>query len=237
MGSLWERNTLRARDLKASERLCKTRDELVENFPKMKMEWERIDADEVLPAAETLGAALHTENGERILAAREVLKKAIWKRDGLKEDYQRKLEELSCEIEILSGPIIAAKCTAWQTDLAALRGQKIVECVERFADMRKEHTPQMVKYRSNFQTIEDAKNTLTAAIRTLREMRSRPLAEIHQYIEATEQKLKKLDFGVLAEAKEPVTETAYASIIEQQETLRRPERGSRGHIVERFFRP
>lgn len=234
--SLWKRTDVKSKDAIESERLCKRRDKLQETWPAVEAKWNEIDTEQVEPAAQRLSTVLLTQNPEKILAAREVLKIAIWDRDAIKERFQRQLAELNGDNEMLTNPVISAKCLEWQRDLSALRGQKIVECVERFADMRSDRTPQMVKYRSNHPTIAAAKETLGPAIRELREMRGSPLSAIYQFIESIEAKLKNLDFSALTEAAEPVSETVFSQIIAEPELEVRPARGSTDRFAERFFR-
>jgi hypothetical protein len=202
-----------SKEVKLSAELCKKRDALAATWPQVQAKWSKVDDDEVMPAAQRLSVASFTQNAERIMEARESLRKAVWSRDGIKSDFQRSMDELNAEIEMLSGPVISAKSLEWQTELSGLRGHKIVETVERFADMRKERTPVMVKYRSNFATISEAKEILGPAIRELREMRQKPLSLVHAFIEKVETKLRGLDLDALAESKEPVSESTYAQII------------------------
>ena len=84
---------------------------------------------------------------------------------------------------------------------------------QKFTDMSQDKMPRLVRYRSNFETIATAKGIFGEGIRQLREKRQKSLAEVHAYIDEIEAKLKQLDFSVLSESKEAVTETVYQQII------------------------
>jgi hypothetical protein len=124
---------------------------------------------------------------------------------------------VNSEIEILANPVISDKCRQWQADLSELRGKKVVEVDQKFRDMSKDQMPAMVSFRSNFATLAEAKAGLTEAIRTLRDMRHRPLSAIHAFIEKTEARMKALDFTVMKESAEAVSESRYLEIISQPE--------------------
>ena len=224
-----------AKEVKLSAELAKKRDALAQKWPAIQEAWNQIDEKEVLPLAAALSVAMFSQNRERITEAREALKRAIWERDDIKAGYERELSELNGEIEVMSGPVIFAKCAEWQNDLSGLRKRRAVEVDERFTDVSKETMPAMIKYRANFQAIRAAKLALLDAIRELRGMRDRPLSEVHAFIEATEAKLKAMDLTVLTE-EGPITERRYAEIIAEPEMIVRPARGSTDHFSERFFR-
>jgi hypothetical protein len=137
---------------------------------------------------------------------------------------------------MLSNPVISEKCREWQAALSELRSKKVVQVDEKFRDMAPEKTPGMVRFRSNFATIAEAKTGLTEAIRGLRDLRQQPLAKVHEYIEAVEAKMKKLDFSVLKESDQPVTEARYRELIAAAEVEVRPALGSTDRFAERFFK-
>lgn len=211
--NLWRKTDKASKDVVLSAELCKKGDLLEATWPQVKEAWEAVDREQVLPAAGAVATAAHTQSHDRLVESRETLKRAIWERDDHKAAYQRKLAELHGEIEILSGPVIVEKVTEWQASLSELREKRVVKVDEKFTNFAAEQMPHLVKYSSNFAALAEAKSGLLTAIKTLREMRHRPLSEIHAFVENIESKMKKLDFSALVEASEPVTEQRYHEII------------------------
>lgn len=208
---LWTRETVEQKQVKASEKLCKQRDEMAEALAAAQAEWDRLDETEVLPAAAAMAAAQFMQSPGRLLACRDRLQQVIWKRDDARMAIQRKLNELQGEIEGLTGPVIMATAQRWQAELAALGGEKLVEVDEKYTDHSTDR--QMVRIKSNSGAIAEARQQLMAAIRTLRGMAGRPLAEIHAHIEGVETQLRKLDLSKLVTAAEPVTQGVFNDVI------------------------
>jgi hypothetical protein len=234
--NLWKRTDAKSRAVVESAALCKRRDEHEATWLEADKKWHEVDQQQVLPAAAVLATALNTANHDRILAAREILKRHIWERDAHRADFQRQLSEMNGEIEALSAPVIAEKCTEWTAALSELRSKKAYEGGAKSRDMADERLPRMVTFSSNFETIIEAREGLLSAIRTLRDMRQRPLSEIHAFIERTEAAMRKFDFGIMKESKTPVSERAYLEQIAGPEIERRPPDGSTDKFAERFFR-
>jgi hypothetical protein len=180
---------------------------------------------------------MYTHNQQKILECREALSKAIWKRDALRNDFSRRLDELKADLETLTVPVIADKAEKWQKDLSALQGQRLVEQIETFRDKGNDKLPKLVRFKSNFAVINEAREALTAAIRELRAMRTRPLPEIWTFIEAQEARLRLFDFGVLVEAAQPVPESTFAQLAEGPEMLIRPKDGEIARAFEIYFDP
>lgn len=210
--TLWRRIDSKAKDVVESERLCKKRDALEKKAPEVEAAYRKVDEERVLPAAAAAACAGYTQNPERVLEAREVLKQAIWSRDGIKAAYQRELAELNAEVEMLNGPTIAERVTQWQAALAELRTKKAIEVDRRYRDMSSEKLPSMVKVSSNFAILAMAKEGLLGAIKTLRCMSMRPLSEVNAFIEATETKMRALDLGEM-KSEEAMTETRLSELI------------------------
>lgn len=210
--SLWRRVDAKAKDVIESEKLCKKRDALVAKAPDVEVAWRKIDEERVVPAAAAASVAGYTQSPERVLEAREVLKQAIWSRDGIKSAYGRELEELNAEIEMLSNPVISAKVIEWQAALAELRTKRAIEVDRRYRDMGNEKLPSMVKVHSNFAALAVAKAGLLDAIKALRDMTRRPLSEVHAFIEKTEAKMRSLDLTEMKE-EEAMTETRLSELI------------------------
>ena len=159
-------------------------------------------------AAQELSIVDRMENRDRILQAKETLKKAIWKRDGIREGFQHQIDELNQEIETLSGPVIFEKVGEWQNDLFLLRSKKIVESTERWSNPE---TGRRVRYKSNLLVIDQAKEKLSNAIGKLREMRLEPLSKIHEFITMMETGLQGIDFTIMGKEQE-VSEWQYQDI-------------------------
>jgi hypothetical protein len=114
-------------------------------------------------------------------------------------------------------PIISGKVSEWQAELQNLGAQRAVEVDKKFTDYAADKLRTMVRIRSNSAAVGEAKQGLQEAIKRLRAMTTRPLSEIHEYITATEARLKSLDFGKLVPAEEPITEGAYQDVIGREE--------------------
>jgi hypothetical protein len=130
--------------------------------------WNEIDENEVLPAAGRLAAAQLAQNPIRLMACRQELQQAIWRRDEVRSKHTRQLDELTAEIETLSTPMIAAKAQAWQADLAGLSAQRAVEVDEKFTDYAADRLRTMFRIKSNSDVIAQAREQLQAAIKQLR---------------------------------------------------------------------
>ena len=197
--SLWQRGIERSKEVKRSEELCKKRDELLKKWPGTMEAWEKEDSGPVRKAAEELSIVLLMQNRERILAARETLKQALWKRDGLRETLDHQINALNGEIESLNSPVIFEKASEWQKDVSLLRDKKIIEKVKERATV---DAGRMIMYRSNFRAIAMAKEKLVGAISQLRGMRQAPLSEIQEFIKKMEAEFLGIDFSALEESEE-----------------------------------
>ena len=234
---LWGKNSATEKDIQTSETLCKKRDALQKKWPQVEADWNKIDADEVLPAAERLSVAGLTANLDRVIEARKNLQLAIWKRNGLKDDFGRAMGELNAEIEMLNADIIFSKLQEWQEELSGLRFQKIVEKVDEFTDMASANVTHQVKIRSNFDVIAAAKKGLLEAIPVLRDMRTEPLSAVRRFIQETEAKLSKLDLTILKEMNDFMPESRYLELIKQPDMIVRPAPGSVAERIYRTYKP
>ena len=211
--SLWRKGIEKTKELKRSGELAKKRDELLRTFPAVQAGWDKEDSGPVLDAAKILSVVTLMENRERILEAKETLKKALWKRDGIRENFQRQIDEINTEIEALTAPVIFEKVAEWQNDLFLLRSKKIVESTERWSNPE---TGRRVRYKSNLLVIEQAKEKLSNAIGKLREMRLEPLSKINEFITTMEAELQAIDFTIMGKEQE-VSEWQYQDIASSPE--------------------
>jgi hypothetical protein len=211
--SLWNRGIEKTKDMKKSDELVKKRDEHTKKWTGgLRKEWEEAD-QAVLKMAEQMSVAQYTQNPDRILEAKEDLKQAIWKRDGIREGFQRQCDELGAAIEVLSRPMIFSTAKEWSDDLVSLRNKKIVEQVSTRWDPEK---GKKITFKSNFAAINRARETLSESIGKLRSMQWEGLSVVNEFIQKTETTLKAIDFAVLVEAEE-VPEWKYHEIIASPE--------------------
>lgn len=210
---LWKKGTEQTKEIAKSEELVKKRGALLKKWPSVNEQWNKEDAGPVRKAAEELSIVLLMQNPSRILEAREVLKLALWKRDGLKEMLQREIDALNGEIESLNSPVIFEKANEWQKSLSSLKEKKIIEKVEVRETIS---AGRMVVYRSNFRTITATKEKLLSAISELRGMAHSPLSEIHFFIKRTEEELLRTDFTDLKEEAE-VSERTFGELCSHPE--------------------
>jgi hypothetical protein len=211
--SLWNRGIERSKEVKRSEELAKKRDELMRTFPSIQQAWEKEDSGPVRQAAQELSIVDRMESREKILEAKETLKKAIWTRDGIREGFQRQIDQLNTEIETLADPVIIEKVAEWQNGLFLLRSKKIVESTERWSNPE---TGRRVRYKSNLLVIEQAKEKLSNAIGKLREMKLGPLSKIHEFITTMEAELQAIDFTIMGKEQE-ASEWQYQDIASSPE--------------------
>jgi hypothetical protein len=211
--SLWSRGPERKREIKRSDELCKRRDEVSKKWPAIMEAWNKEDEASVRKAATELSITLLMQNPTRLLEARESLKQTLWKRDAPREAYDRQITELNAEIEALNVPVIFEKASTWQADLSALRTKKIVEATERWSNPE---LGRRVRYKSNFAVIVVAKERLSSAIRELREMRTKSLTEVFEFIKTTELALQSIDFTLLGDETE-VSEARFVEISAEPE--------------------
>ena len=210
---LWNRGIERSKEVKRSEELCKKRGELLKKWPAINEAWEKEDSGPVRHAAQELSIVDRMENRERILEAKETLKKALWKRDTIKENFQHQMDELNGEIEALNSPVIFEKASEWQKDMSLLRDKKVIEKVKERATV---DAGREITYKSNFGTIAAAKEKLVGAISQLRGMRQAPFSEVQSFIKKTEGEFLEIDFTVLTESEE-VTERFFEELCSQPE--------------------
>lgn len=204
---LWKKSNERLPEVERSAKICEERDALMLKFPGIMKEWNAADKP-VLEAAKELSVISLTENPEKIVDAKQVLRLAIWARDGIKSDFQRKLDELNGQIEELNVGTINEKCQEWRESLMQLRDKKIIEKVKTRQTV---DAGDMITYKSNFGTITAAKEQLILAISNLRSMRQSPLGEVHSFIKKTESSLSGVDFSALKEEPE-VTEQTFSEL-------------------------
>lgn len=212
MGLFAKSNGAESKQLKASAELCRKRDTLEAELPRIQQKWDERDEAGVLPLAGKLAALQLAQSPAKLLATRQELQAAIWERDQIRSEHEKELNALVSEIELLNAPIISARVQSWQRELAGLDAHRVVEVSEKFIDHAKDRN--MVKIRSNSDAVLQAKQGLTAAIKQLRAMSTTPLAEIHRFVEETEARLKSLDFSKLVTA-EPVSQGVYDGIIDR----------------------
>ncbi len=234
--SFWKRESNQSKAVQTSEQLVKKRSALEAKWPQVEAEWNKIDEQEVLPAAAKLSVALLAENPDRLISAREALKQALWKRDGVNGAYQRAVSELNGELEVLNAPVIAETIRRWHGELNALGGERVVEIDEKLIDLVDDRMPKSFRLRSNLAAITEAREALLDAIRTLKEMNLRSLSEVSSFIEAIEARMQKMDLTKLATAAEAISEAAFHDIISRPDVEVRPAPGSTNRIYERFFR-
>jgi len=213
--SLWNRGIERSKEVKRSEELCKKRAELLKKWPAINEAWEKEDSGPVRATAQELAICNLMENRERILEVKETLKKALWKRDGLRETLDHQINELNGEIESLNSPVIFEKANEWQNDLSLLRDKKVIEKVKERATV---DAGRMITYKSNFATIAATKERVISAISELRGMRQAPLSEVQSFIKKTEGELLGIDFSTLKEESE-VSERRFEEFCSQPEVM------------------
>ena len=197
--SLWNRGIERSEEVKRSEALCKKRGELAKQWPAINESWNREDSGAVREAASELSIVLLMENPERILTARETLKQALWKRDGIRGNLDHQINEVNGEIESLNSPVIFEKAKEWQHDLCSLRDKKVISKIKTRQTV---DAGVMVIYKSNFATIAATKEKLAGAISQLREMKQAPLSEVLSFIKKMEDEFLRIDFSDLKEEEE-----------------------------------
>ena len=210
--SLWKKSNEKSADVERSAKLCKEREVHMLKFPGTMKAWNEEDLKVLKLAQEFAGIGL-TENSERIIEARQVLQRAIWGRDGLKSDFQRKIDELDAQIEGLNSDAINEKCTEWRDSLSSLRDKKIIEKVNTRPTL---DAGRMITYKSNFRTIAATKERVTSAISELRGMRQAPLSEVHTFIKKIETELSGTDFDAMKEEAE-VTERTFDELCSRPE--------------------
>lgn len=202
--SIWKKSTQRSKEVEASEQLVQRRDEHLKKMPEMLREWKAVDSGPVWKAAEILSVAVMTGNHDRIYQARESLKQAIWKRDGIKGDFDRILGELNAEIQVLNDPVIFEKREEWSKSLLEVKKKKIIEKIEGRTNIEKGRRE--VRFRSNLQTIARGEKKLVEAMSALMAMRTDSLSKVLQFVEEVETEAAKIDFGKLEEAKDWIPE-------------------------------
>jgi hypothetical protein len=208
--SLWKRGIEKGENILKSDELVKKRSELIKMFPEVQKKWEEQDKV-VLQMAGELSVAQYAQNFNRLQKARENLKKSLWARDGAREEFQREIDRLNTEIESLNISTIFEKSEAWRKDLSLLRSKKSVEKIKRLWHPEKGYR---IRYRSNLAVIEKAKERLSGAIFTLREMRWSGLGEILEFIKKIETELQMIDFAIMGDEKE-VSEWRYLDIVSE----------------------